>query len=100
MIFEAQKTRLRKILDATKSTPESLSIEKMILYIDSKIIHSYAKMSSTEIRLHRRGIAFLNQHMKREKKAKQYLGLFDTAVVSEKTKQKIDRILKEDKERL
>ena len=100
MSLEAQKTRLRNMLDGTKSTSEALAIERMILEVDSKMINAYSKMTSTELRIHRRGIDFLNKHMKNEKKGQRYLSLFDTKMVSSKAKEQIDKIIKEDQMRL
>jgi len=100
MSLEAQKTRLRNMLDDTKPMSEVLKIERTILEIDSKIINAYSKVTSTELRIHRRGIDFLNQQMKSEKKDRRYLSLFDTNVVSSKAKERINRIIKEDQQRL
>ena len=100
MSLEAQKTKLRNILDETKSLPESLAIEKMLLDIDSKIINAYTKMGNTELRIHRQGVDYLNTHMEKKKNQERYISLFDTKTVSEKTQQRIDKIIKEDQMRI
>ena len=83
MSLEVQKTRLRNILDETKSLSESLAIEKMILDIDSKIINAYTKMGNTELRIHRQKVDYLNTHMEKKKNQERYISLFDTKTVSE-----------------
>ena len=100
MSLEVQKTRLRNILDETKSLPESLAIEKMILDIDSKIINAYTKMGNTELRIHRQKVDYLNTHMEKKKNQERYISLFDTKTVSEKAQQRIDKIIKEDQMRI
>ena len=100
MSLEAQKTRLRNILDETKSLSESIAIEKMILDIDSKIINAYTKMGNTELRIHRQGVDYLNTHMEKKKNQERYISLFDTKTVSEKAQQRIDKIIKEDQMRI
>ena len=96
MRLEAQKTRLQNVLDNTKSFPESLAIEKMILDIDSKIINAYTKMGTIELPIHRQGVDYLNTHMEKKKNQERYISLFDTKTVSEKAQQRIDKIIKED----
>ena len=100
MSLEAQKTRLQNVLDNTKSFPESLAIEKMILDIDSKIINAYTKMGTIELPIHRQGVDYLNTHMEKKKNEGRYISLFDTKTVSEKAQQRIDKIIKEDQMRL
>ena len=69
----------------------------MILDIDCKIINTQIKLADSMKRIHKLGIGYLNDYLKENGKDNRYMTYFDTISVSEKAKQKISKIIKEDR---
>lgn len=95
--LEIQRSRLREQLDKTKSFQEKLALEKMMYDIDCKILHTYSRVAESVRRISDLYTDRLNQWMKENKKTQRYMTFFDTISVSEKAKEKINKIIKEDR---
>lgn len=97
--LDIQRTRLREQLDKTDSFQERLSLERLIYEIDSKILHTYNKMIDSIRRVFDLSIQRTNDWLKENKKPDRCMTLFDTVIVSEKARQKIKKIINEDKKK-
>lgn len=95
--LELQRTRLREQLDKTSNTAEKITIERLILDIDYKILHTYQKISESVCRVHTLATNWLNNQMKKDKKDERYMTFFDTISVSKKAEQRIKQIINEDR---
>ena len=93
--MDIQISRLREQLDKAKSHSERMTIERLIYEINSRILNTHFKLSNSMIRLNRLASKMLNDHMEKNKDSSRYLTYFDRWSVSEKTKKKIDKVLKE-----
>ena len=95
--MEIQLTRLREQLDKVKNYSERMSIERLIYDINCKIMHTHERLSQSTYSVHKLVTQWLNEYMEKNKKPERYLTWFDTLTVSEKAKEKINKIIKEDK---
>ena len=95
--FEKQRTRLREMMDKVDSFQEHMTLENMIFEIDSKITQVYQKMSESVKRIMNLEIHKMNTWMKQNNKPERFITLFDTLSISEKAKEKIDKIIIEDR---
>ena len=95
--MEIQLTRLREQLDKVKNYSERMSIERLIYDINCKIMHTHERLSQSTYSVHKLATQWLNEYMEKNKKPERYLTWFDTLTVSEKAKEKINKIIKEDK---
>lgn len=97
--LELQRSRLREQLDKTKSFQEQLLLERLIYDIDCKILHTYQKLTDSVIRVWNFSTDRLNDWMKKHRKPERFMTLFDRVSVSDKARERIDEIIKEDKKR-
>ena len=97
--LEIQRTRLRTGLDKVVSFQEKLALEKMLFEIDSKILQTQLKLVSASDRYYRAGIDFINDTLKKEGKNKKYIPLVDRFSVSNRTYEKINKLINDDKKR-
>ena len=95
--FEVQRTRLRIQTDKTNEFQEKLSLERIILDIDSKVLQIYQKLGESTKRVMDAVTINLNHEMKKQKKDTRYMLLFDKIAVSERAKERIEQIIREDK---
>lgn len=95
--LEIQRSRLREQLDKTKSFQEKLALERMMYDIDCKILHTYIRVSESVRRISDLSTEKLNDWLKENKKTERYVTFFDTISVSEKARERISKIIKEDK---
>jgi len=95
--FNVQRSRLRENLDKAENFQQRHAIEKMIFDIDCKIINIDIKLADSTTRIQKEGINYLNNWLKDNGKDQRYMTLFDRLSVSKKTKQRIDKIIKEDR---
>jgi len=95
--FEVQRTRLRIQTDKTNEFQEKLSLERLILDIDSKVLQIYQKLGESTKRVMDAVTTNLNHEMKKQKKDTRYMLLFDKIAVSERAKERIEQIIREDK---
>jgi len=94
--LDVQRSRLREQLDKAETFQERLALERLILEIDSKILNTITKLTNSTQNLVIYSTEQLNQWLKENKKDKRYLTLFDKISVSEKAREKINKIIKED----
>ncbi len=94
--FDVQRTRLRTKLDKTRTTSEQISIERLILEIDNKITQIRIKINESSTQVHKLATRWLNNEMKKMKNDDRYITYYDTIKVSDKSHDKINRILNQD----
>lgn len=92
-----QRTRLRESLDKAENFQQRNMIEKMIFDIDCKIINTQVRLAESMGRLQKYSIEHLNEWLKKNNKDIQYMNYSDTISVSKKAKEKISKIIKEDR---
>ena len=95
--LDIQRSRLREQLDKTETFQEKLVLERLILEIDSKILHTHNKLTDSTRNLRDYATEHLNEWLKENKKDERYLTLFDKISVSEKAYEKINKIIKQDR---
>ena len=95
--FEIQRSRLREQLDKTGHFQEKLALERLMFDIDSKISYTNNKLSESSKKIWDWTIKNINDWLKANKKTDRYMTLFDTIAVSVKAKEKIDKIIAEDR---
>lgn len=95
--FEIQRSRLRKQLDKTGHFQEKLALERLMFDIDSKISYTNNKLSESSKKIWDWTIKNINDWLKANKKTDRYMTLFDTIAVSVKAKEKLDKIIVEDR---
>lgn len=96
--LELQRTRLREELDKAKSVQEKLSIERLILDIESRILQTPIKILETLVQSNNAAITWVNNWMKKNKHKDRLLSHHDIVNVSSKSKEKINKILNDEKE--
>jgi len=97
--FEIQRSRLREELDKTDSIQEKLMIERFIFNLDSKILNTYHRLVESVRKVADVSTQKLNDWMKENKKGERHLTYFDIFSVSKKAKEKIDKIIDEDRKK-
>ena len=95
--MEIQMSRLREQLDKVETNSERMAIERLIFDIISKILHTHQKLGESTMRITKLGTEWINDQLKKENSDKRLLRYFDTISVSQKAKEKIQRIIKEDR---
>ena len=98
--LDIQRTRIREYLDDTTSISDKITIERMITDIDSKIAQINEKLYFSSTKLVSYVTESLNNHFKQKNETTRYLGFHDKIVVSTNAKNKIDKIISEDKKNL
>lgn len=96
--LEIQRSRLREQLDKTKTFQEKMALERLIYEIDCKILHIHNKLTDSVKRLKEFSTNTLNNWMKENKRDERYLTLYDRISVSKKARERIEKIIKEDRE--
>lgn len=95
--LDMQKTRVREELDKAESIQIRISIEKLLLEIESKRTDIEFKLCNSIERTHRRSVYMANKWLKKEKGATRYLSFWDTVRVSPKAHEQIKTIIKREK---
>ena len=95
--LDIQRSRLREQLDKTETFQEKLALERLILEIDSRILNTHNKLTSSTRNLIDYSTERMNNWMKENKKDDRFLTSFDRISVSEKALEKIDKIIKQDR---
>jgi len=95
--FNVQRSRLRESLDNAENFQQRHAMEKMIFDINSKIINIHMNLANSIKRIHKLSTGYANNQLKKNGQSKQLMTFFDTISVSEKAKQKISKIIKEDR---
>ena len=95
--LELQRTRLLKELEKTDSLQDKLAIEKMIFEIDSRILHTSIKASTTNDSIIDLAVDSMNKWAEEDKLDVSFIHSRDITRVSPKTRQKIDGLIKQDR---
>ena len=98
--LDIQRIRIREYLDKTSNISEQITIERIVMEIDSKIAQINDKLNFSSNRACTYAIEFLNQHLKSKNDGTRYLGVHDKVAVSSDGKEKIEKIISEDKKNL
>ena len=98
--LDLQRTRLREYLDKAATIKEKLPIERLIIEIDSKLTNIHLRVLESTKRVYDRGIGYINEYLKSTNHSERYISFWDSIKVSEKAKQKIEKIIKEDEKKL
>ena len=96
--LEIQRSRLRERLDESAlSLQEKLGIERMILDVDSKILHTHIRLAESTKRTMKVSTNRLNSWLKKNNKTDRYMTLSDKISVSQRAREMIDKIIDEDR---
>ena len=95
--LEVQRNRLREELDKTKDFQEKVSINKMLLDIDSRMIQFSLKIKTSEKTVYDLATRRLNDWMKEEKYDHRFMLIGSLFDFSPSTFEKIMKIINEDK---
>ena len=94
--LESQRSRLFQELEKTTETTVRLSIEKLILDIDTRIANFIAKSINTKEFVKREGLFWVNKWAKDKKMDLQLVDANSIWYTSKKTAAKIEKLLEED----
>jgi DNA-binding CsgD family transcriptional regulator len=97
--LDIQYARLREQLDKTDSQQERNTIERLMLDVTSKSIHTNQKMAESFMRVIDQTTKCLNNHMIENRKDTRYISMHDRRKVSSSAHKKIEHIIKEDQMR-
>lgn len=95
--LELQRTRLRKQLDNTESFQEKITIERLILDIDTKITNFKIRLIQSVRAVGQEAADRVNQRYAKEKRSKRVISADTLLQVSDKALERIVRICKEDR---
>ncbi|MDH3203092.1 MAG: hypothetical protein OEL81_00235 [Nitrosopumilus sp.] len=95
--LDIQRTRIREYLDKTSDISEKITIEKMLLDLDYKIVNIHQKMSETSRTVMDFAIKFLNEHLESTNQKERYLTFEQKLATSESAIKKINKIIAQDK---
>ncbi len=95
--LDIQRSRLRMQLDKTKSFQENMALERLIYDIDSKILYTHHRIAESVKRLSDFSTGKLNDWLKMNNIPERYMTLFDQKKVSQKTSDRIQKMIKEDR---
>lgn len=98
--LDLQRTRLREYLDKISDIQEKLTIERLICDIDYKLTAIHQKIAESTRKLDERKTNYLNKHLEFTNNRGRYLTLGDKIGVSKEAREKIDKIIEEDKKNL
>ena len=85
---------------STQSISEKITIERMITDIDSKIVQINERLVFSSTKLVSYVVEGLNNHFKSKNDKTRYFGVHEKFAVSNDAKEKIDKIISEDKKNL
>ncbi|NQW12584.1 MAG: hypothetical protein HQ481_22190 [Alphaproteobacteria bacterium] len=95
--LEIQKTRVREELDKAENIQTRISLERLLLEIESKRTDIEFKLCNSIERTHRKSVHMANTWLKKEKRETRYMSFWDTVRVSPKAHDKIKTIIKREK---
>lgn len=95
--LDIQRSRLREQLDKVEAFQEKLALERLILEIDSKILHTHNKLITSTRSLATHSTERLNEWMKDHKRDERYLTQLDMYSFSTKAYEKILKIMEQDR---
>jgi len=94
--LEIQRSRLRELLDKVESFQEKISLERLIFDIDSKILHTFNRLTESKKRMMDYSTDRMNNWLKEKNIDERYMTLSDKIMISPKALEKINKIIKED----
>ena len=94
--LELQRTRLRKQLDTVESFQEKITIEKLVLDIDMKITNFQIRLVEAARNINKKIADGINEWQEQEKNDKRVISQDIFLEVSEKARERIYKICKED----
>jgi hypothetical protein len=77
-----------------------MKIERLIYDLNSKLLHTYQKITYSFLHSHQRSVNWYNETMKKKKMSERATSLLDIHSVSEKAYERISKILNEDRQRI
>lgn len=95
--LELQKTRLREELDKAKNIQEKISVERLILDVESKMLQTQLKLLESLRLDHESATKWINDWMKKNKHKDRLSTCSDIFYVSAKSREKIMKIIKDDR---
>jgi len=95
--LEIQKTRLREELDKATDPQAKISVERLLLDLESRSIELKFKLCNSLQRTHRRSTDIVNQWLEKKGAKTRYLNYWDTVRTTPRGRQKIDSILRQEK---
>jgi len=95
--LESQRSRLREELDKASNLSEKISIDKMLLDIDNKLIQFFIKMKASDNEVYDLATKRLNEWMKEKKYDHRFMTMRSLYSFSFQTFEKITRIIKDDR---
>lgn len=93
--LEMQRNRLRELIQTKPEIYAKLNAERLLLEVDAKIIGLYFKFSDSFVNRHERVVDQLNKRMEKDHKSERFVSWFDLIKVSDKTHDKIRKLIKE-----
>lgn len=94
--LDLQRTRLRKQLDKVELFQEKIIIEKLILDIDIKITNFQIRLVETTSNVAEKTVDMVNQWYEKEKTGKRLITPYMFLKVTDKAREKIQKIYRED----
>lgn len=98
--LEIQRIRLREQIDKTNLFQEKILLERLIYEIDSKILYTHHRLAESKTRMINFSTERLNEWLKRNNHDVQYLTLYEKILTSTKARDKIRKIINEDKKQV
>ena len=95
--LELQRIRFRVGLDKTNVFEEKIILEKMLLEIESKIVQTKLKLVYSITRAHNDATKMANEYLEEKKIDQRFVSYNDSFRVSEKTREKISKLVEEDR---
>jgi len=95
--MEQQRIRIREYLDNYKSLQDKLAIERMLSDVEFRINNTYLKLSDSTQKKFDYIVNEINNISEKNHLKIKFLSLFDTISVSSKTREKIKKLIAEDR---
>jgi hypothetical protein len=95
--LEIQKSRLREELDKASDLQYKISLERLLLDVESRNIDLKFKLCNSTQRVHRRSTDIVNMWLEKKGAKTRYVNYWDTVRTTPRGRQKIDDILRQEK---
>lgn len=97
---EMQRTRSREMLDKTTDLKEKMIMERFITSLDLQTVNIGLRAANFMKRAYDMATFYLNEHMKSTNQSTRFIRKDEWIKISEKSRQKIDKIIEEDSKTL
>jgi DNA-binding CsgD family transcriptional regulator len=91
--LESQRTRLRKQLDKSLTIEQSLSVEKIIIDLDSRITNLYWKVATSDDPIHKKVQSNMNSYLKKMGMKHRMVSNFELNRIPKEEYDKITKIM-------